>query len=382
VIFLATSQPQTVKYVELSHLGPRKPDGKFTEGVKGRYPLHFHHAGDGSRGSLIEGVVARQSGNRGFVPHASHGITLRGTSAYDVFETPYWWDPPDSTSGQSGFLDINNTDDLLVDQAVAAQVMADPPFRGYRLSGFLLTRGKDGSLTIQDSVAVGVRGNSDASGFQWPEAGQAIWNFGRGNIAHNNEINGIFVWQNNSSRHQIRNFVAYHNGGGGIDHGAYANSFQYSDLFLFGNGDGGFLSRAAASESDFRKDGYTHAIERLRTTDAFVIREHNSEYVMPTLVKDSVVARVDVDERGKHFLGRYDFVNVIKPDGSSLEPSDFTLIAPKPQSIYRVQRPDGTAFRITGTGEISEIDAFYHHAGPDRIGDASSLQGQAEKIQR
>ena len=78
VIFLATEQPQTVKYIELGHLGPRRADKKFTEGVKGRYPLHFHHAKDGSRGSLIEGVVARQSGNRAFVPHASHGNHAQG----------------------------------------------------------------------------------------------------------------------------------------------------------------------------------------------------------------------------------------------------------------------------------------------------------------
>lgn len=364
VIFLATTQPQTVKYVELNHLGPRRTNGEYTEGVKGRYPLHFHHAGDGARGSTIEGVVAQRSGNRGFVPHASHGITLRSTIAYDVFESPYWWDQPDRESGIADYLNVNNTDDLLIDHAVAALVKVDPPFRGYRLSGFVLTRGKDHSLTIRDSVAVGVKGNVDASGFKWPEHGQAIWNFNGGNIAHNNEADGIFVWQNNSGRHEIRDFIAYNNGNVGIDHGAYGNVFQYSDVFLFDNDEGGFISHAAAIGETFRTDGYSHAIERLKSTGMFVIRKHRVDYAVPTLVKDSIIGKVEVNDQGNGIPSLYDFVNVTKPDGSSIEPADFDLVAVMPKSVFRVQRMDRTAFKITGAGEVSEIDAFYHETKP------------------
>ena len=79
VIFLAIKQAQTVKYGRARPSPDRaRPTTNSQRGIEGRYPLHFHHAGDGSRGSLIEGVVARQSGNRAFVPHASHGITLEG----------------------------------------------------------------------------------------------------------------------------------------------------------------------------------------------------------------------------------------------------------------------------------------------------------------
>ena len=145
----------------------------------------------------------------------------------------------------------------------------------------------------------------------------------------------------------------------GIDHGAYGNNFQYGDLFLFGNGEAGFSSRASAYGSTFREDGYTHAIERLWTTDTFVIGEHNSEYAAPTLIKDSVISQVDVDERSKELPGYYDFVNVTTAEGVSIEPSDFTLIAPKLQSVYRVQRPDGTAFRIVGDNTVTQINAFY-----------------------
>ncbi len=361
VIFLATAQPQTVQYVELSHLGPRKPEKNHTSGVLGRYPLHFHHAGDGSRDSLIEGVVAWKSGNRGFVPHASHGITLRSTIAYDVFEDPYWWDQPKPRERDPDALNINNTDDLLIDRAVAAQVMTHPAFRGVRLGGFVLTRGRNNSLTIQDSVAVGVQGKKGASGMHWPEAGQAVWNFTDGNIAHNNKVSGIFVWQNNKNDlHEIKNFVAYHNGLFGIDHGAYGNGFQYSNLALIDNGEAAFNSRAASSgPTNIRKDGYAQAIERLMTTDTFIIAEHNYDYSAPTLVKDSVIGDITVDENARDTPGIYDFVNVTKPDGTSIESADFALTAPRPESVFRVQHLDNTAFQITGTGEVTEIEAFY-----------------------
>lgn len=360
VIFLATLQPQTVQYVELRHLGPRKPEKNYTSGVLGRYPLHFHHAKDGSRGSLIEGLVAWKSGHRGFVPHASHGIILRSTIAYDVFEEPYWWDQPEPRNRDPKTMNVNNTDDLLIDRAVAAQVTTHPAFRGNRLSGFVLTRGRDNSLTIQDSVAIGVQGKKGASGMHWPEVGQAVWNFSEGNIAHNNRVSGLFIWQNNDDPHEVRNFVAYHNGRFGIDHGAYGNGFQYSSLALIGNGEAAFNSRAASSGSTtIRKDGYSHVIERLVTADTFIIAEHNYDYTAPTLVKDSVIGDIEVDESDKRVPGLYDFVNVTKPDGSGIEPDDFKLIAAKPESIYRVQQLDSTAFQLTGTGEVTEIDVFY-----------------------
>lgn len=359
VIFLATKQPQIIKYIELSHLGPRQPDGKFTTGIEGRYPLHFHHAGDGSRGTQIEGVVARQSGNRAFVPHASHGITLKETIAYDVFDDAYWWDRPPKGARDPERRSVNDTHDLLITRAVAARVANHPTFRGFRLSGYTLGDGRQSSLTLRDSVAIGVQGNRTSSGFHWPEVGRTMWNFDS-NIAHNNKVSGIFVWQNNDNPHEIKHFVAYHNGGVGTDHGAYGNNYRYSDLFLFGNGEAGFSSRAAANGPPYREDGYTHTIERLRTTGTFFIGEHNSEYAAPTLVKDSVVGHIKVDERGKDLPGYYDFVNVTTADGVSIEPSDFTLIAPKLQSVYRVQRPDGTAFRIVGDKSITQINAFYH----------------------
>ena len=62
------SSPSRSGTRQLRHLGPRQPGGTTTVGVLGRYGLHFHHAHDGSRGSVVEGVVVRDCGDHAFVP--------------------------------------------------------------------------------------------------------------------------------------------------------------------------------------------------------------------------------------------------------------------------------------------------------------------------
>ena len=185
---------------------------------------------DTSRGSIVEGVVIRDAGNHAFVPHASHGITFRDTIAFNVLNEAYWWDPAPEEDDTS-----NDTNDLIWDRAIAAGLDLGVAGNEFRLSGFYLGNGEN--LTITNSVATGVRGESDwdRSGFIWPERAGAVWKFGN-NIAHNNEANGIFVWQNNSESHPVDGFTAYYNDGAGVRHGAYENSYQYSDLNLLENG--------------------------------------------------------------------------------------------------------------------------------------------------
>ena len=355
-IFIHSNQAQSVAYAAIRHMGPRQPDGTgYTESVLGRYGLHFHMSGDGSRGSLVEGVVVRDTGGHAFVPHASHGITLKDTISYNTFDDAYWWDDPPCLNCVDE--NINDTDDLLIDRAVAAIVRNDPPFRGYNLAGFSLAKGVDSSLTLRDSVAVGVQGTVDASGYEWPEKGHAVWIFAN-NIAHNNKVDGIFAWQNSPLEHVIEHFVAYHNREMGIDHGAYSNRYQYFDIDLFGNGYADFNSRAS-SNAIIRGDGYGHAIERARMTGKFVIAEHTLLGVVPTLVKDCIVGAIEVNEAARPERGIYDFVNCTKPDGSDILPSDFTYTAVIATSVFRVQHADGTAYQITGAGNVTTIAPFY-----------------------
>ena len=329
-VLIMSSRPQSIRHVQLQHLGARRISGSSTEGVTGRYSLHFHHNRDGSRGSLVEGVVVRNSGNSAYVPHASYGITFRDNIAYNGWEHAFWWDPPENRSGEH----THDSNDILIDRNIVALLQDDPGFRGYRLSGYTLATGSN--LTIRDSVAVGVQGNVDASGFRWPEAinDLAVWTFER-NRAHNNRADGIFVWQNSSDLHLIEDFAAYHNGAVGIDHGAYVNRYQYRDLDLFGNGLADISQDAGSMPGVFRGDGYGLTFENVRAGGVLLVEHTNLSPSMPTL----------------HRNCRYETV-VIDNDGSPRSPSTARF-----RRVWA--RRGGLPFRISR--------ARHHHSGTGRI---------------
>ena len=237
-VFIHAHRPQSVRWTAIRHMGPRQPDGDFTEAVVGRYGLHFHLCEDGSRRSIVEGTVVRDCGGHAFVPHTSHGVSFVDCISHDTFDDAYWWDqaPDTRTPGAP-------TDDVLYSRCVASLTRSDPEFRGFRLAGFNLGRGK-GSVAL-GCVAVGVQGNENAAGFIWPEGSEGIWKFEEC-VAHNNSVNGIFVWQNTSRRHVIDRFLAFHNGRAGVEHGAYLNNYVYRDLQLVANTLGGVVLHAEA----------------------------------------------------------------------------------------------------------------------------------------
>jgi hypothetical protein len=227
-IWIRSDKPQIISHVAIRYMGPRQVgEDNPTESILGRYALHFHHSMDGSRGSTVKGTVIRDAGSHAFATHMSHGVTIQDAISYNTWDEAYWWDPGDESH------------DIVYDRSVAAIVRVDPEYRGYGLTAFSINQGLRN--VIRDSVAVGVQGNVDASGFNWPEGdapnGNGVWNFSKGNIAHNNKVDGIFAWQNDVQPHVIADYLAYHNGEAGIDHGAYGNGYHYENSVLYGNGE-------------------------------------------------------------------------------------------------------------------------------------------------
>jgi hypothetical protein len=323
-VFIRSSRPSSVRYAALRHLGPRQPGGATTVGVLGRYGLHFHHAHDGSRGSLVEGVVVRDGGNHAFVPHMSHGITIRDCIANEVFEDAYWWDPEDPT------------DDLVIDRCVAAGVHFDPEDDGHRLAGFLLGLGR--RMQLRRCVAFGVHGQRDSAGYVWPEAPSGLWTF-EDNLAHNNAFAGIFVWQNVREPHRIRDFTAYHNGTAGIIHGAYANSYHYRDLDLRDQTNA--IDLVAAGRLDVH--GHPQSWIGVRG-GSLVVQSHNLPGETPVLFREcSFPGGVTIAD-GRGDPGPLDFVDC------GLEPSDFSAASMNAGTVVRVQRSNGTAFELTTSG--------------------------------
>lgn len=233
-----SNSPQTIRYAQFRHAGPLI-NGEVADA--GRYGLHFHHSYAGGPDSLVEGLVMRDINNHALVPHRSNGVTFRDVVTHDTVKHAMWWD----TRGCTRCDDHHPTHNLVFDHILVSLVKSEISYQGYRLTGFHVGFGDNN--TIKNSVAVGVQGNVDSSGFTWPESGSgSVWNFNQDNISHNNKVDGIFTWQNNNDAHHVRDFAVYHNGEYGIDHGAYVNAYEYSGGYVYGNKKGGIKLPAVA----------------------------------------------------------------------------------------------------------------------------------------
>jgi hypothetical protein len=212
-IFIRSSRPQTIEFVEMAHLGPQKDDGEF---VLGRWALHFHHARNESRGSLVRGCVVHHCGSRAFVPHASHGIAMRNCIVHDSVGEAFWWDRD---------VPEDNTTDILWDRCVASKVQK---------TGFMMNGGGDN--LARDCVSVGGFGyNTSGGAFLWPGGLAMPDDFAATDcVAHNNEAQGIRVWQNGQDSSRIDGFISYRNDSAGT-HGAYGNKFDYRNCIFTQN---------------------------------------------------------------------------------------------------------------------------------------------------
>jgi hypothetical protein len=333
-IFIRSSKPQNIRHAAIRYMGPRLPSSRGGSAlVVGRYGLHFHMCGDGSRGSVVRGTVLRECGSHAFVPHLSHGIGFRDCIAHLVNEDAFWWD-----RGRQ-----NASDDIVYDHCLVAGVGPSSGRHGYTMSGFNLPDGKDN--VVRDSVVAGNFGSGSASGFQWQSGASGIFLF-QGCVAHNNRNDGIFVWQNNSTHHVIEDFVAFRNRIG-IQHGAYSNAYEYRHCMTFGN-QAGLVVNARSS----RRPKKQLTWRGCEFSDGVVVNtSFKTDADQPALIVDSPCASVQVDERN---AGRstFDFVRC------GLNPSDWTVTSMHANSVYRVQEDGGSAYRVNPDGTTVAIPPF------------------------
>lgn len=339
-IFIRSSRPQTILYTSIRHMGPRKDRGgtKATELVAGRYGMHFHYSLDGSRGSLIEGNVIRDTGNHSYVPHVSHGIKFIDNIAYNVLETAFWWDPGDPTHDV-----IYDHNIVAICQFVRESLNMNaenaPTFSS---SGFGLNTGDDNVCKNNVVVAGGQGDHAEGAAYNWEAVlNEGVWTF-TGNMAHNNG-NGLRVWQNSTRNHVIENFIAYHNGVG-IFHGAYSNRYTYNGGILYGNT---MYIKAASSNSNRVR------IENI-TIDGAGIIDHGIEVIHSPLPGEHPVFIRNATIRGCKMAAVLD---AVAPEVHSADLVQCTIEgaiilhkdAASAETI-RVQPQSGQPYQITKSG--------------------------------
>jgi hypothetical protein len=138
-VFIRSTRPSTIKDALFRYMAPDFGGSADT----GRYGLHFHHNHHGSMGTVVDGVVIRDTKTHAFVPHESHGITFRNVIAYNVRGEAYWWDPDETAT------------DIVYHRAVAAGLRGANGGENHSLGAFNLGQGTN--LTVTDSVVVGMR---------------------------------------------------------------------------------------------------------------------------------------------------------------------------------------------------------------------------------
>ena len=261
-IMILSSQPQQLSHLELPHLGPQTAnpdDADAPMGVTGRYGVHFHMVGDGSRGSVVEGVVVRDGGNHAFVAHLSNGVTFRDCVSHDTVEDAYWWDfAPDDDQ------DSVPSHDITYERCIAHLVRHGSD--KYGLTGFMLGSGHGN--VARHCVAVAVMGYTESSsGFEWTSASldtRTTWTF-EDNLAHNVANSGVYYWQSEIPKSYVERFTSYQNGHG-LFAGSYSNMVSYRDCTIYACRESGLTINAVPDAP--RRRGETITFERLYVDQA------------------------------------------------------------------------------------------------------------------
>ena len=305
---LMTSRAQRLTHVALRHMGPRHGD----EEVLGRYALHFHADHDGSRGSLVEGVVVADSTGHAFAAHLSNGVTFRDCVAHDIVDDAFWWDLSLSGEGR----DLVPSHDIVYERCVAHFVKSGGNSK-FNLTGFLMGAGRGN--VARGCVATGVQGGSESSaGFHWPSHSRDdnTWTF-VDNVAHNNHHSGIYFWQNGAPRTIVDRFTVYHCGQG-IFAGSYSNLASYRRCTIYACAKQGLVISALPSkQGEHTGETITYQgmyIDQAGLSDfAVLITKHLARGGRVTRISGSTFrggrrAQIGIPDGGRH-PQLYDFVN-------------------------------------------------------------------------
>ena len=331
IIFLMAGK-QMISNLEVSYMGPRKNKDE----VLGRYNFHFHHCGDGSIGSVIKGVVVRDGGSNGFVPHASNGILFEDDIVWGLtWSNGYWWDFPDSTMD-------NSSHGITFNRCVAGNIKTEAA-TAYSLAGFVLGVGTNN--TVKNCIVNSNYGAAGSAGYLWPARANYQPNTWvvENNMTHDVRENGLRVWQNDSSNHVIKGFVAYNCMESGMSVGAYHQNYHFDSSYLISNKYSIVLHANPIPKGDKDKYGYILSFYNIKATDSLYLAPH-------TLINEGSTGFVncsfpgvivsELPRRVPFAIGFYDFINC------NLLPSNFKVYGMEVGSLIKIKNADGSTYEI------------------------------------
>jgi hypothetical protein len=353
-IFIRTSVPQTIKNIQIRYIGPRKNrTGDSTpEFVLGRYGLHFHHCGNGSVGSVVEGCVIRDTGSHCYVPHGSNGVTMKGNAAYNFMEIAFWWDVLDLTHGITWDGNIVAKGSFLHNAADIDN--GDAPT--FTVSAFILGVGDDN--VCNNNIAIGMTGDfRNGGGYFWQEGLiESVWEF-KNNMAHNC-CGGLVTWQNNLKLHVIEDSVLYNNEMG-IYHGAYSNSYLYRGGYVYNSE----IKIKASSGNSMRVKFENLIIDAAGLDYAIRMEEGPLDGELPVMIRNCTITghrRAGISNESPNAVKKVDILQCttsgIAGGALSLLTSavDY-LLSPLAGSneVVRVQPVSGQPYMLTKSGKTN-----------------------------
>ncbi|MBI1299282.1 hypothetical protein GC175_30495 [bacterium] len=212
-------------------------------GKLGRYPIHHHMMEETSYGMVVRGTSGWENGFRCVNLHISHGVLIEDNVCYGSSSTAYFVEQDDEGVNRDHVFVHNIAIDTLTKHFEDRNNSAvHGEYR--RVSSFWPGAGTVNEVHLGNVVAGG-RGSGDASGFNFPESGNALDDGGRlpftfvANEVHSLEDHGIFTWQNTGKERDMVGTKLWRNGSSGIDWGAYRAPFRYFNAELLENGEYG-----------------------------------------------------------------------------------------------------------------------------------------------
>lgn len=216
-------QKQWIDQAEIYWMGPRKFQGhhrNIKQVITGRYVMHFHHGGEGARGSMVSNSSFHDNDSRCFVPHLSNGVTFKGNSVHNNLGQMGWWDVSELSNGEMSH-------DIDYDGNLGTGIKWD------KVEGcvsFELGIG-DNCKCRNNWIVYGNAGDENGSGaYQWRTNNESVWLFL--NNGANSCNNPLWTWQNSGRPHSIKDaqvFCCYR----GVSHGAYGNPYIYSQCEFY-----------------------------------------------------------------------------------------------------------------------------------------------------